>query len=49
MIAALDTYIEGALQIGLALLATAGCLILAVAIGGILYALYKGATDETWR
>jgi hypothetical protein len=49
MNAALDTYIEGAFHVALALLATVGCLMLAACIFGVCHALYKGATDRNWR
>lgn len=32
-----------------ALIATGFAILLTVCLGGMVYALYKGATDETWR
>lgn len=49
MTVVLAAYTEGAIHVMFALLVTAFCLLLACCIGGMLYALYKGATDETWR
>lgn len=45
----MDAYIEFMYNLFFALLATAVCLIMAGAVVGVLFAMYKGLTDETWR
>jgi hypothetical protein len=46
---ALHSYTEVAFSVAFALIATGLCVLLAVCVGGMFYALYKGATDRTWR
>lgn len=46
---ALITYTEYAFAVVFALLATGFALFIACCVGMMFYALYKGATDETWR
>jgi hypothetical protein len=45
----IDSYIEGAFSVFMALLATALCITMAGFVFVLIYALYKGATDATWR
>jgi hypothetical protein len=45
----LAEYTRAAFDVVFALIATGFAVLLTVAIGMMFYALYKGATDETWR
>jgi hypothetical protein len=49
MIAALDRFTDAAFHIVFALIATGFVIMLAGCVGVMIYALYKGATDRTWR
>lgn len=49
MIDALAIYIEHAFTVVIALILTGFALLLVVCVGAMIHAIYKGATDETWR